>query len=337
MNKKIKSIIILILILTSFCLISFLYYQYQVNTVLSDQDKKIKFIIKKGENLNQIAENLQKKEIIKSAKIFKIYLWENNLQTKIKAGNYSLNNNINIKKIVEILIKGKVVLEEQTIKILEGWNIKDINNYLQENNIFTNNEFLNFIENKDLKLDYDFLEAEKSLEGYLFPDTYRIYKNSTPEMIVKKMLTNFEKKLNPQMKYDIAQQNKSIYEILTMASIVQKEVQTEKDMKMVAGIFWQRINNGQALQSCATLAYILGENKKQYSYKDTQIISPYNTYKNKNLPPGPISNPGLEAIKASIYPEKNDYNYFLNAFETGETIFSKTYQEHLNNKNKYLK
>lgn len=108
-------------------------------------------------------------------------------------------------------------------------------------------------------------------------------------------------------------------------------------MKIVSGIFWDRIANGQRLESCATLAYILGESKPQYTLADTQINSPYNTYRNDGLPPTPINNPGLKAIRAALYPTKTDYNYFLSRPDTGETVFSKIYQEHLANKAKYLK
>ena len=108
-------------------------------------------------------------------------------------------------------------------------------------------------------------------------------------------------------------------------------------MKIVSGIFWQRIKNNQALQSCATLAYILGINKPQYSWQDTKIDSPYNTYLHRGLPPTPISNPSLKAIKAAIYPEYTDYNYFLSDPKTSKTIFSKTYAEHLRQQRKYLK
>jgi UPF0755 protein len=107
-------------------------------------------------------------------------------------------------------------------------------------------------------------------------------------------------------------------------------------MEIVSGLFWDRIKNRQALESCATLAYILGENKAQYSLEDTQINSPYNTYRNRGLPPGPITNPGLNAIKAAIYPIYTDYNYFLSDPKTGDTIWSKTFEEHKQNKWKYL-
>ena len=170
----------------------------------------------------------------------------------------------------------------------------------------------------------------------MFPDTYRIYIDADLDDIIRKMLGNFDGKLTAKMREDISKQGKTIYEIVTMASLIEKEVRTEKDMKIVSGIFWNRIKNGQALQSCASLAYILGVNKAQYTTEDTKIISPYNTYQNPGLPPGPISNPGIQAIKAAIYPTDTDYNYFLTNPANGETIFSKTFNEHIKNKNKYL-
>ena len=101
--------------------------------------------------------------------------------------------------------------------------------------------------------------------------------------------------------------------------------------------FWNRIKNGQALESCASLAYILGVNKSQYSYEDTRVDSPYNTYLHRGLPPGPIANPGLKAIEAAIYPQETNYNYFLTATESGKTIFNESYEQHLIDKNKYIK
>jgi UPF0755 protein len=176
----------------------------------------------------------------------------------------------------------------------------------------------------------------RGLEGYLFPDTYRIFKGSSPSEVLEKMLDNFDSKLTEEMRLEIERQGKTIYEIVTMASIVEKEVRSEADMKIVAGIFWDRIKYGQPLQSCATLAYILGVNKKQYSLEDTKTDSLYNTYQNKGLPPGPIANPGLRALEATIYPEYTDYNYFLSSSD-GETIYSVTYDEHLRNKAIYLR
>jgi len=176
-----------------------------------------------------------------------------------------------------------------------------------------------------------------SLEGYLFPDTYIIYNDASLEDIVLKMLHNFDSKLTSKMREDIKKQEKTIYEIITMASVIEKEVRDPEEMKIVSGIFWKRIDVWQPLQSCASLAYILGINKPVYSIEDTKIESPYNTYQNYGLPPGPICNPGLAAIEAAIYPKETEYNYFLSKKENGETVFSRTIEEHNLNKAKYLK
>jgi UPF0755 protein len=149
------------------------------------------------------------------------------------------------------------------------------------------------------------------------------------------MLENFDEKLTLQMREEIKSQEKSVFEILTMASILEKEVKSENDMKIASGIFWDRIEAGMPLQSCATVAYVLGQEKKQYSIADTQISSPYNTYLVKGLPPGPIDNPGMNSIEAAIYPTKTEYQFFLTDPATGNTIFSKTLEEHAANKAKY--
>ena len=261
---------------------------------------------------------------------------------------------MSIKNIVEEFSKSITLKPEEKVTFIEGWNLRDYAKILEEKGFFDADNFFelagepmlnykllsSYIKPKDYSGSFDFLSdkpSEYGLEGYLFPDTYRFFENSSADDIIMKMLDNFDQKLTVKMREDIKKQNKTIYEIVTMASIIEKEVQSEKDMKMVSGIFWNRIKIGQALESCATLAYVLGVNKTQYSFEDTRTPSAYNTYINRGLPPGPISNPGLKAIEAAVYPEENNYNYFLTRPDNKETIFSRTYDEHLLNKDKYLK
>lgn len=234
--------------------------------------------------------------------------------------------------------------EEKTLRVIEGWRNKDIANLLIKNNLATNDEFIKAQKDYDLN-QFAFL-ADKpkgtDLEGYLYPDTYRVFASSSASEIITKMLTNLDKKLTPKMRSDIKAQGKTINEILTMASIIEKEApisyakNDNQDAKIISGIFWQRIKIGQALQSCATLAYILGVDKEQYSEADTKVVSPYNTYLNRDLPPGPIANPGILAIEAAIYPTPSNYNYFLTPTNSKTIIYAATYEEHLRNKNKYI-
>lgn len=244
---------------------------------------------------------------------------------------------------------------DRSVTLIEGWNSQQIADKLADSQLgFSADDFLQIAGypkknyqpltiNKwpqDFSDNYDFLSDKPKyvgLEGYLFADTYRFRPSSSPEEVVTKLLDNFDRQLNTKMRQDIESQSKTIYQVVTMASLLEKEVRSEKDMKIVSDIFWRRIKNGQRLESCATLAYILSENKPQYSYEETRIDSPYNTYINAGLPPGPIGSPSLKAIRAAIYPTNNNYNFFLTRSDNGETIFSRDFEEHKTNKAKYLK
>ncbi len=179
-------------------------------------------------------------------------------------------------------------------------------------------------------------EKNASYEGFIFPDTYRVYKDAKPEDLLQKIFDNLEQKITPEMRMEISKQNKTFFEILTMASIVEKEAPDASSMAKVADIFWRRLNMNWALQSCATVNYITGKTTPAVSLDDTKIDSLYNTYKYRGLPPGPIANPSLTAIKAVIYPEKNDYWYFLSDDE-GNIYYSKTLEQHNAYKARYLK
>jgi UPF0755 protein len=287
--------------------------------------------------------------------IFSERIWQN-LETKVPTGLESrLNNFFGRKTILERQAKK----EEISVAVLEGKNISEITSLLVAKKLVNSEDFYLFAGKaktdyrlmsdllwpKDYSLTFTFLKDKPkyySLEGYLFPDTYRFFSDARADEIIVKMLENFDKKLTPKMREDIAAQGRSIFEIVTMASLIEKEAPINyasgenHDAKIISGIFWNRLKNGQALQSCATLAYVLGENKPQYSEADTKVNSPFNTYLNKGLPPAPIANPGILAIEAAIYPIDNEYNYFLTPAGTKKIIFSRTYEEHLINKNKYL-
>lgn len=351
MKKFIKIILILIV---SFILFSLMYLNAAGNPVSKNNNDNVIFVVNSGEGAKQIAHNLYLQDLIRSELYFKFSLWKEGLESRLQAGEYILNQSMGAGEIIDILSKGKAVTKEKKIKIQEGWTSKDIAEYLEKQNISLKDDFLTIVGypridyNHDTKFSkpvdyssmYEFLTDKPKnygLEGYLFPDTYNIYEDAGSNDVVRKMLDNFDKKLTPKMRDDIRKQGKTIYEIVTMASFIEKEVFTYDDMRVVSGIFWNRLKIGKPLESCASLAYILGVNKAQYTIEDTKIDSPYNTYQHQGLPPGPIANPGILSIQAAIYPEQTDYYYFLSASETGETIFSKTYDEHLRNKSKYLK
>jgi UPF0755 protein len=253
-------------------------------------------------------------------------------------------------EVAEVLTKTNGP-SERDIKIIEGWNNREIGKYLENENLLSGDVFTGELEKFGAKVgDYDFLGDRPegaTLEGYIFPDTYRIYEKLPAEMrssdeeqadlaghIIKKTLDNFGLKLTEEMRSEIKKQKKTIFEIITMASILEKEGRGE-DLAMISDIFWRRIDEKIALQSDATVNYATGKYETQPSLDDLEVDSPYNTYKYRGLPKGPIGNPGIEAIKAAIYPKANNYWYFLHA-KDGQTIYSKNFDEHKVNKAKYL-
>ncbi len=336
---KIFKIAILLTVLGSiFWIIS---YTKAVNRPLDKEGEMKKFVVSGGDSVKNIGANLEAEGLISSKTFFEIYIWRQDMEKNMQAGVYELSPAMSIKEIANDLSSGKVVSNEREIKVIEGWNNRDIARYFEEQGLFPKEEFVKEVKNKSkYAARFEFLKGipdPYDMEGYLFPDTYKIFIDASVNNVINKMLSNFDRKITEEMRLDIEEQGKDLYEIVAMASLIEKEVRSQDDMKMVSGIFNNRIKNGQPLQSCATLAYILGENKPIYSLEDTKIDSPYNTYKHRGLPPGPITNPGLRAIEAAIYPADTDYNYFLTASESGETIFSKTLEEHNINKAKYLK
>lgn len=341
MSRKTIIIINAIIFLT---LVAGLFAWYQ--TALGSHSRNTTpetITIESGTKTADILKELEEKKIIKSPLAVKIYLY-GHPDLKLQAGVYEFKPNTPTRQVIASIAQGETSSQEVKILFREGLTIKEMQAELTKQGYLTDKSFevlaTTSIKNLPSTLkDYSFLKdvpQTATLEGYLFPDTYRLYKDFTAHDLIQKMLANFETKLTPELRTGVSNSGHSLQEVITMASLVEKEVQTEKDMKIVAGLFWDRITVGQALQSCASLAYILGVRKIQYSYEDTQVKSSYNTYLHPGLPPGPISNPGLRAIQATIYPTKTDYNYFLSRPDTGETIFSRTLEEHNEAKAKFL-
>jgi len=321
-----------------FALVAFYFFNRQTSFSHGTGNIERTFEIEEGEGVKEISRKLENSQLIAGGLYFNYYVWKTESREKLQAGKYELRGSMTIPEIVQVFSLGEIVSNEVKIMFPEGTSARGMADILKQKG-FDGGSFLKKINSgAEMTNDYDFLNSKPqkaNLEGFLFPDTYIFFKNAKVEDIVDRMLLNFDERLTPKMREDIKNQGKDIYQILTMASILEKEVKTAEDMKIVSGIFWDRIEVGQSLQSCATIAYVLGEEKKQYSLEDTRTPSPYNTYINRGLPPGPINNPGIKAISASIYPTETDYNYFLTDPATGKTVFSRTLEEHAANKAKY--
>ncbi|MFA6146509.1 MAG: endolytic transglycosylase MltG [Patescibacteria group bacterium] len=336
-----KGIIIGYLVFVVLAIGLYFFFNHSSKPVVTENQVQT-FIVEKGEGLNDIAAKLKDKGIISNVKMFELYAFLTNTRNKFLAGEYSLNKGMTLNDLIKSLTS-QAVAQEKTVTIIEGLTNKEVGAVLEKAGLVSQTDFLAALEkmsqDQTLYSTYDFLASQpesNNLEGYLFPDTYKFFKDTTSEAIIKKMLDNFGKKLDDQLRADIKKSNKTIFEIITMSSIVEKEAALDQDRRLVADIFWKRLKENWALESCATINYILGTPKARLSFDDTRTPSPYNTYLHRGLPPGPINNPGLSSIRATIYPLDSDYCCFLSTSE-GKIIFSQTIEEHNKNKAEYLK
>jgi UPF0755 protein len=299
-----------------------------------------------GDGVHQISYNLKQKNIIRNQFIFETYVYLKDVGSDFRAGDYSLPEVINIKRLVDLLTSGEAATNPALL-VKEGDTIDDIDRSLAGQGQFKAGDFLSALKglNQDFLSDREFLSdkpATASLEGYLFPDTYYFFSYSSASDLIRKMLNNFEAKLAADLRAEIKRQGKTIFDIVTLASIVEKEAKIDQnnpspDANIVAGIFWKRLAAGMPLQSDATIKY---ETKRTPTAADLKIDSPYNTYLFKGLPPGPICNPGLAAIEAAIYPAESDYWFFITKKNQDGTVnyyYAKDFSEHKANIAKYLK
>lgn len=326
---------IIIAIILSVSFHFFVHYR-TYNTVSHNLSEQI-FVVAEGDDIVIIGSNLAKEGFIKNRLYFYYYAWKNKLRGTFKADNYVIAPQSTLPEIVyKLTTPGEAVVKKnQDIKITfpEGWTLKKMAERLNANNL-PGDEFLREAQNPAdlLYAEFPFLKEGSSLEGYLFPDTYFFVPNASAEDIIVKMLENFDTKVDQSRLSAITQQGRELHDVIIFASIIEGEVPSDADRAIVAGIFKNRLDIGMALQSDATIDYIKGIPEVKHTQADVEIDSPYNTYKYAGLPPGPINSPSLASIDAAIAPAETDYMYFLNNAVTGETVFSRSFDEHINNK-----
>ncbi len=302
----------------------------------------IDFKIESGEGLGAIANRLQSQGLIKDPDLFKRYLQYNGLDAGIEAGDFQLNQTMNIPQIAQALQEGRVA--EVSVRIPQGQRIEEIADALAAQVPISATEFLALMKDASAwKSQFSFLNdlpAGASLNGYVFPDTYGIPKDKlSAREIIATALRNFDKQVTKQMRTDLQAQGRTLFDAIRLASIVEREAAVEAERPTIAGVYFNRLNDGIALDADPTVQYALGNTRDpktwwpQITQDDYQgVDSPYNLYRNPGLTPGPIDNPALASIKAAIYPEKHNYYYFrASCSQDGTHVFARTLEEQIAN------
>ncbi len=317
------------------CLGIFLYVSHNLTAVSGDHAAApVAVSVPRGATTRQIGGILVQAKLIRSESFFAWYLRYKKEDGLLRSGDYSLSPAQDLDSIIAALRKGPLPVR---ITIPEGFNTQQIADLLAGQKLIDKAKFLEAVRSYDFK--FDFLQglpqSDLRLEGFLFPATYEIEKGTSEPQIIEMMLQRFEQELTPEVSNVIKQRGWTTAQFVTLASLIEKEAKEEVDRPVISQVFLKRLRIDMPLQSCASIEFLLGHPKPILSYKDTEIKSPYNTYQNKGLPPGPIANPGHASLQAAAYPANTDYLYFV-AKPDGYTAFAKTYAEQLQNEQKYL-
>jgi len=317
------------------------FRQREIESPVSDDFTPIPFTIAPGETAATIATRLERAGLIRDAGLFRLLVRYGGVDAQLEAGDYQLRPNMSLEEIVNALQHGRP--SEVAITIPEGWRAEEIAEMLEERGLVKAEEFLRAV--REDGFEYDFLSDRPegvSLEGYLFPDTYGIPPDFEAVQIIDMMLANFGGRFTPEMRQEAARGGMSIHQVLTVASLVEREARIAEERPIIASIYLNRLEAGWLLESDATAQYALGYQeatgqwwKSPISLEEmTQIDSPYNTYLYPGLPPGPICNPGLASILAVIDPAETNYMFLYHKGD-GSHAFAVTYEEHLENQRRY--
>lgn len=350
MVRKIVAIIaiVFVLIIGVVGLFGYNYVKGALKPLDPNATKTIAVEVPIGSSLSSISTLLEKKGVIKDARVFKYYAKFKN-ESQFQAGNYDLTQAMTFDELIESLKTGKVYRKPVfTMTVPEGLTLEQIGKVIEKKTPYTQKEFMDLVTSdtfvQQMMANYPELVTEAvladniryDLEGYLYPATYSYYEEKPSlQAIVEEMIAAMN---NVVKNYSdvLAEKQMSVHQLLTFASLLEEEATAQTDRETIASVFYNRINEGMPLQTDPTVLYALGDHKDRVLFEDLEVDNAYNTYKNKGLPPGPIAGAGKTSIEASLNPSQTDYFYFL-ADKEGVNHFSKTYDEHLQKVEKYLR
>lgn len=281
--------------------------------------------VPRGATAGTVGRLLAGHRMVRSALGFKILARLTGKSGSLKPGAYDLNSDMSPMKIIDKIASGDACSRWLTVP--EGYTAAQIGDSIQESGMGKAARFTTLALRDGYAFKEGFPHPKDSLEGYLFPDTYLMPVGASEDTVIREMLACFDRKVAKPLAPDFARSDMSFQEIITLASLIEREARVPKDRPMISAVLRNRLRVNMRLQCDATVIYALGHHVDRVLYRDLEIDSPYNTYRNAGLPPGPIANPGLDSIKAALHPAEADYLYYV-AKPDGSHIFSRTLDEH---------
>jgi UPF0755 protein len=314
----------------------------EINTPISDDSTSVAFVVEIGETAISIATRLQELGLITDAVLFRRFLQYNGLDASLEAGEYQLRRNMTMREIAEALQHSR--LQEVSVTIPEGWRAEQVADLLTKQNIMDGSVFLAAVR-QGVAIEHSLLAdrpAGVGFEGYLFPETYRLPAQATPEDLLTRMLDTMQSRLPIGWEGMASAQGLTFYQVLTLASIVEREAMIPEERPAIASVYFNRIQKGMYLQADPTVQYAMGYQSDTGQWWKTPVTleeyqnvnSPYNTYLYPGLPPGPICSPGASSILAVLQPAQTSYLFFL-ARGDGSHVFAETWEEHERNVQQY--
>ncbi|MCL2111901.1 MAG: endolytic transglycosylase MltG [Clostridiales bacterium] len=316
------------------------FYSRSLAPVDPNDTREVTIVIPEGASTASIASILSTRGLIRNTYVFRYHSQRMEYSGEFKYGEYTLSKSMSVDEIAEQLMEGVVYAATKTFTIVEGLHIRQVAQALVQQGIVSESDFFDEVENGVFY--YDFLAdcppGRDRLEGFLYPETYEVFEDVTAYEVIDKMLSEFNSRFKPEYYGRAEELGMTVREVVTLASIVERESVVASERPLMAGVFHNRIEQGMRLESCATVQYILPEPKEHLLIADTQIESPYNTYLIDGLPPGPICSPRMASIEAALYPDENEYIFFVLADTLdGTHMFSTDYNEFERNKAAYYR
>ena len=326
-TKVLSAVILLLLLLPALIILDFIYYMH---TPIDREESKIDITIYPGQGFNKTLEMLEKSHVIKQPEKIKIYARLRGFDKKLKAGEYSISTSMSPYEMLQMMVNGRIKLHKLTIP--EGHTIDQIASVVEASGFGSKKEFIRMATDKTFTRQMG-IDAD-TFEGYLFPETYYFSKGVTSEKIVSAMVHRFKSVFKDSWKKRAKELDFSIHEVVTLASIIEKETGAAFERPVISSVFHNRLRRGMRLETDPTVIYGLKNFDGNLTRKHLMTPSAYNTYLNYGLPPGPIANPGKDALEAALFPAETNYLYFVSKRDSTHQ-FSTNIRDHNNAVRKY--